>query len=177
MKSEEDLIRAMARGEEYALEILFERHYESLWKYLLVVLRNPGDSQEVINETFFRAFRYARSFQGEGPFAGWLFKIARNLCMDYLKKRKDRIITVPDYELPSGERIAAKDPSAEKVVEQMAGLKKEYCEVILLKDIAGYSMREIAGIMGKTVPAVKTLHHRAIKKLRGKMNLSRGVTE
>ena len=77
MWNEEELIEAVARGEEFALEILFEHHYSSLWKYILVILKNPDDTKEVINETFFRAFRQIRYFRKEGTFSAWLFRKPR----------------------------------------------------------------------------------------------------
>lgn len=159
MWNEEELIEAVARGEEFALEILFERHYSSLWKYILVILKNPDDAKEVINETFFRAFRQIRYFRKEGTFSAWLFRIARNLSLDYLKKRKF------NADLQAYNDVKP-DPMKEKILEKLEYIKTEYRDIIMLKDISGYTMQEISQIMGITVSAAKTLHHRAIKKLR-----------
>jgi RNA polymerase sigma-70 factor (ECF subfamily) len=166
MWNEDELIEAIARGEEFALEILFERHYEALWKYTLVILKNTDDTKEVINETFFRAFRQIRNFRKEGTFSAWLFRIARNLSIDYLKKRSNETEFTPDYCIAQ-----RSDPLKEKILEELEFLKAEYREIILLKDIAGYRIQEISQIMDITVSAAKTLHHRAIKKLRERVNL------
>jgi len=161
MWNEEELIEAIARGEEFALEILFEKHYTSLWKYTLVILKNPEDAEEVINETFFRAFRHVKNFEGKGAFGAWLFRIARNLSIDYLNKRNNRMELISIDEI-----IEKKLDEPENIIEKIETLKAEYREVILLKDIAGYTMEDISQIMNITVSGAKTLHHRAIKKLR-----------
>ncbi|MEQ8168168.1 MAG: RNA polymerase sigma factor [Candidatus Eremiobacterota bacterium] len=159
MWNEEELIEAVARGEEFALEILFEHHYSSLWKYILVILKNPDDAKEVINETFFRAFRQIRHFRKEGTFSAWLFRIARNLSLDYLKKRNF------NHELQTCNYVTD-DPLKERILEELEYIKQEYRDIIMLKDISGYTMQEISQIMCITVSAAKTLHHRAIKQLR-----------
>jgi len=168
MWNEDELIEAIARGEEFAMEILFERHYEALWKYTLVILKNTDDTKEVINETFFRAFRQIRNFRKEGAFSAWLFRIARNLSIDYLKKRHNELEFLTDQAVM--QRV---DPLKEKILEELEFLKSEYKEIILLKDIAGYRIQEISQIMDITISAAKTLHHRAIKKLRERVNLSK----
>jgi len=166
MWKDEELVEAVARGEEFALEILFEKHYEPLFKYTLVILKNRDDAKEVVNETFFRTFRYARNFRG-GSFSSWLFKIAKNLSIDYLNKRNKDIQSVAEIpELCKGESFAG---FKEKITEEMENLKPEYREILLLKDFAGYSIKEIAEITGKNPSAVKTMHHRAIKSLREKL--------
>lgn len=159
MWNEEELIEAVARGEEFALEILFEHHYSSLWKYILVILKNPDDTKEVINETFFRAFRQIRYFRKEGTFSAWLFRIARNMSIDYLKKRSSDVEFQPCNH-------AADNSLRERILEELEYIKTEYRDIIILKDISGYTMQEIAQMMNITVSAAKTLHHRAVKRLR-----------
>ena len=168
MFREDELLEAMARGEEFALEILFERHYEPVWKYAMTLLRDAEEAGEVVNETFFRIFTFAADFQGRGAFSAWLIRITRNLCFDYLRKRKTRLKVME--EVSSAPPVSAHcDPLWEKVACELDFLKDEYREIILLKDIAGYRIEEIAGILDKSVPAVKTLHHRAIGRLRERL--------
>ena len=171
MRTEEELVHAMARGEEYALEILFDRHYDSLWKYVLVILKNPDDTREVINDTFYRVFRYAGTFSFKGSFAGWLFRIAKNLCMDHLNRRNKSIQAIPSdnanqFSLLKSEDSTLANDMLDKILVKLENLKPEYRDIIILKDITGYSIKEIAAIMEKSVPAIKTLHHRALRKLR-----------
>jgi len=167
MWNEEELVEALARGEEFALEILFERHCGAVWKYILVILKSREDAKEVLNETFFRVFRYAANFSGRGSFSGWLFRIARNICMDRLRKRKSHIKLVSDIKKSVESKLSEHITDGDRLLEMMDKLKPEYRDIIILKEISGYSMREISVVMGKSVSAVKTLHHRAIKKLRG----------
>lgn len=174
MRNEEDLINALARGEEYALEILFERHYEPLWKYSLTILRNPHDAEEVVNDAFFRAYRYGRTFAGEGSFAGWLFRIARNLCMDCMKKRNAKIEAVPDIHCYDKRTVAPHNQDLRVINEALDNLKLEYSEVIILKDISGYSLGEISVIMNKSLSSVKSLHHRALKAMGNLLKEQRG---
>lgn len=173
MFSEEELIERMVRGEEFALELLFEKHYDAIWKYTLVILKNPDDAREVVNETFFRAFRYATGFQGKGSFGGWLLKIARNLCMDCLNKRK-KGFSLCSIDAISENRELSYQKDYDEFSDLLQGLKDEYREIIILKDIAGYTIKEIALILDKSISSVKTLHHRAVNKLRDKINPLRG---
>jgi len=169
MFNENDLVEAMARGEEFALELLFEKHYEPLWKYTLVILKNQDDAKEVVNETFFRAFRYASNFHGKGSLGGWLIKIAKNLCIDCLNKRKKQFHTDSIENIPDNPDTCNESQKS-RILEELSTLKEEYGEIIILKDIVGYSIKEISQILGKSNSAVKTLHHRAIKSLRKKLD-------
>lgn len=174
MRNEEDLINALARGEEYALEILFEKHYEPLWKYSLAILRNPYDAGEVVNDTFFRAYRYVRTFAGKGSFAGWLFRIARNLCLNCLKKRSNKIEAVLDIYRYDKRTIAPQNHDLQDIGEALNSLKLEYREVIILKDISGYSLGEISVIRNKSLSSVKSLHRRALKAMGKLLKEQRG---
>ncbi len=86
--SDEQLIEWVANGDASCLGTLFERYHTSVYQFCLRMTRNPGYAEDVTQEVFLRVLKKAGSFRHEGTFKGWLFNIARNITLDYLRKQK-----------------------------------------------------------------------------------------
>ena len=89
--SDEQLMGCVARGETEAIELLYERYAATIMGLAIKMLGEPVAAEEVVQETFWRVWRNADSFQAkQGRFSTWLFGIARNLCVDLWRKKKVR---------------------------------------------------------------------------------------
>ena len=158
-------------GDEGALVALFDRYLGRLYRFCAALLRSPEEAEEVVGEVFLQAFRHARDFRGEGTFAGWLFRIARNICLERLRTgRRLQIISLEELregELPSadGDRLLHL-----AVREAMAQLPPDYRLVLGMRDVEGLINPEAAAALGRSPAAAKSLHFRARQALRDKLS-------
>jgi len=167
---EEELIRAAQKGNRDAFARLYEAHVERVYRYLLRRLGETADAEDVTAEVFVRAMRALPSYRAKGrPFIAWLFRIAHNQAVNYLKKRARR------REMPLLETVAASDDPEEAALRQvmlsevsqaMQGLTDLQREVLTLRFGADLSITETAKAMKRSVEAVKFLQHSALRALR-----------
>lgn len=167
---EEDLIRAAQKGGRDAFARLYEVHVERVYRYLVGRLGQSADAEDVTAEVFVRAMRALPSYREKGrPFIAWLFRIAHNQAVNYLKKRARR------REVPLVETAAVSDDPEEAALRQvmlsevsqaMQGLTKLQREVVTLRFGSDLSINETAKAMNRSVEAVKFLQHSALRALR-----------
>lgn len=145
-------------------------------------LRRYGDVDDVLQETFFRAFRDLASFKYEAPgsFMSWLARIAGHVIADLArsqsrKKRQADFVAFRSASNPGGpepadsktpSRIFSEEEGLRRLLASLDSLPEDYREIILLVKIEGLSTGEAAERLGKSNPAVSLLLHRAIKRFR-----------
>ena len=172
-------VERVREGDGVALEFLFRRYAARVFGFAHALLRNREEAEEVVTDTFLRVFRFAPELRGEGTFQSWLLRIARNLCLDRL--RRPRILTLPLEDADGGllTPVDQMDRTALRfVVEQaMDRLPEEYRTALLLRDIQGFSAQEGAAVLGKSEPAFRSLHQRARKALRDELRKLEEVDE
>jgi RNA polymerase sigma-70 factor (ECF subfamily) len=130
------------------------------------------DGEDLVQETLAQAFYYLPSLKDESRLEPWLFRIAHNKCVDFLRReRRQREDTVPyDEERGPESEAESVDPAGEPVDDALAALvaalppKERAC--VLLKDVLDYPLAEIAGIVDSTLGGVKAALHRGRTKLR-----------
>src|SRR5262249_35171051 len=125
------------------------------------------DGEDVVQEALFQAYRRPETVDDSQPLAPWLFKIAHNRCIDYLRRRRVRRkaeaeATTPDFVSP----IDASGPALSRAVEHLVlRLPPKERACVLLKDVFDYSLEEIADLVGSTVGGVKAALNRGRRKL------------
>ncbi|MDW3219773.1 MAG: sigma-70 family RNA polymerase sigma factor [Acidimicrobiales bacterium] len=163
---------AARSGESTGFDTLYRRLAGPITAFART--RGAADPEGVCNETFLRAFRSIREFEGDGAaFRRWSFSICRNQLIDDHRRRQRR----PDEVLAEPPVIT--QPSAEDAaLEQLAGtdvgrilreLTDEQREVIVLRLVADLSLADTAEIVGRPVTAVKRLQARALKRLQSEI--------
>lgn len=181
-REEAELIRAAQRGDRAAFERLIRAYDRGVLRLALNLLRSVEDAQEVYQETFLRAFRSLSSFRADSNFQTWLYRIASNVCLDYLRKRKvrreappaeedergsDRLVNVAEQRPEADpERVLANRKLAERLEEALAGLTPRERMVFELRHYHGLRLKAIGTIMGASEEAAKTCLYRATQKLR-----------
>ena len=168
---EATLLQRCRGGDELAWEWLVRRCqgrvYGLAWHYL----GNAEDARDAAQEAFVRVYRQLGSFEGD-RFMAWLLRITRNLCVDQLRRHKTRPPledlradadddTAPPDAAPSPEQAWLTDGRRRVVYQALQRLSGANREVILLKDIQGLKLDEIAGMLGLPVGTVKSRAHRA----------------
>jgi len=144
-----------------AFERIYQRHVGDVYRYALVVLRNPQDAEDVTRTTFFNAYRSFCAGERPKPALNWLLSIAYEVCrMRGGYPRLDRIAA------------AGTGPTAADVRRALARLPLEQRAALALRKLEGRSNAEIAEILTITVEAVETLIFRARQALREELEAS-----
>lgn len=178
--NDHELIREILAGDQLAIQELHDRYVDRIFHYIYIQTNSYHDTEELLQDVFFKAARQLVRFEGKSSFKTWIFKIARNVVIDYYrKKNKERQSVVMDHD--KMENFTGKDDSAEdiylrnvhmnEVLETIDQLPSHYQTVLHLRFIEDFSIKETAEIMGKSTLAVKSMQHRARKVLFEQINL------
>jgi RNA polymerase sigma-70 factor (ECF subfamily) len=178
-----------ARTDPHAFGLLFDRHHDEIFKYILHRTANSELARDLTSETFFKALNKLWTFRWQNaPFSAWLYRIASNEVNGYYRKHKNHK-SVPLEEVmnnPGGpDREAAEELNkAEKEIQNnqlflelhqaVSRLKSRYQEVVTLRFFEGKQVKDIAQILNKSEGTVKSLLHRALKQLQDILDISQG---
>jgi RNA polymerase sigma-70 factor (ECF subfamily) len=152
------LVRAHVRGDRDAFGELVRRHRDRLWAVALRTLGDREDAADAVQEALLSAYRSADRFRGESAVTTWLHRIVVNSCLDRARRRQAR----PTVPLPEVERFrdpAAPDPETDTalaVQAALAQLPSEQRVPLVLLDMQGYSVAEIAQLLGVAEGTVKS---------------------
>lgn len=164
---EKRLTERFQSGEAEALSALFDMYVDRIFAYAHHILRNREDAEEVTSEAFLRAFQRIETYRGEAPFKGWLFGIARNLCLEKLRQPRLLLLEPEEAEGVSDRgQAAARIETALFVRQAIAELSEEYQTVLLLCDVEQWDAAETAFIMDRSLTSTKSLLYRARRALR-----------
>ena len=146
------------------------RHVPAVGRYLYSSGASASDVDDLVQETFFRAFRALDGWRGEASFRSWLFTIGGNLLRDEFRRHKGRrMLSLEDRDLPDHADPHADLAAAEiedRVREGLAGLPRLQREVFLLRVQEGSGYEEIAVALGTTPGAARVHYHHAVKRLK-----------
>lgn len=158
------LVRAAAAGDDRAFATLFHRHRRSVALQCLGILRDARDAEDAVQETFVRAYRSLARMRA-GSFEAWLREVARNVCIDELRRRRRRPAQVPLAVAGEAWRCGGAD---EEIVCGHADLEASLKRVaahhrvaLELRFVHDLSHREMAHVLGRSPVQVKSLIHRA----------------
>ncbi len=167
---EERLAARFQAGESEALSALFEMYVDRVFAYSKHLLGNREDAEEVTSEAFLRAFERAATFRGECPFRGWLFAIARNLCLDRLRQPKLLLMESEEIERSTDSGRSASQMETSIVVRKaVSELSEEHRIVLMLCDAEQWDASEVALMTDRTLAATKSILYRARRALRAKL--------
>lgn len=186
---DQKLMQKAKRGDHSAFAELVDKYRDKIYAYLYRMVGNREDALDLAQETFLRVFSNLRNFQVGQPFRPWLYRIATNLAIDHLRRRRPTIAL--DAPLVDGEPLrlelveqgpgpAEQHEQAELVAylaQKVAELPPNYRSVILLRHGHDLSYQEIADILQVPVSTVKTRLFRAREALRLKLSEERRLWE
>jgi RNA polymerase sigma-70 factor, ECF subfamily len=150
-------------------------HLDALYGFALYLSRRPVDAEDLVQETYLRAFRFAHRFQPGTHLRAWLFQILRNTFLTFYR-RETRELAVLDKDAVDGHDEAwdAEVPvvstsTAVDLERAIAALSEEFRSVLLLADLEGFSLGDIAEIMDTPVGTVKSRLFRARRLVRRRL--------
>lgn len=186
--SDEHLMEALDAGDDQALAALVERYQTDIFRFCLHYLKNVESAKEMAQETFLRIYTARSRFEVNRKFKPWMLCIARNLCLNDLKRRKMvQMETLEEYassaRSESGDVLKAPEDSPYEILlseernrfllEMLDSLSEEAREIVVLRYFQKLSAREIAEIVDSTEGAVRTRLHRILKQMRDSYALAR----
>jgi RNA polymerase sigma-70 factor, ECF subfamily len=178
-EEERQLVRLAQSGEEAAFEELIRRHQQRVFGLVSGILRRREDVEDVVQQVFLKVFVSLKRFDQRAAFSTWLYKISVNECWDYLRKKKvrpllyeadlseeqvsrlDGVVSADQPPASSSDRAEARD-LLERMMEK---LPEQDRELLVLKEVEGFSVQELAEILDLNVNTVKVRLFRARARL------------
>jgi len=172
--SDQFLIASSIAGDEQAFGTLYDKYVEDIYRFVVMRVRNTHQAQDVTAEVFLKAWQYVSSQKKYiKDFRALLYRIARNVVIDHYRSSQkemtafdeDGLEAVVDTSSDIVENIQHKD-DMRLVFQTLDQLSDDHKELIILRYAQDLSIKEIAGVQGKTNGAVRVALHRAIKQLK-----------
>lgn len=167
--SDSELVQLVKTGEAEPFDELVRRHSVKIHDLCYKILRNYDDARDIAQETFIKAYRKINKFHGRSQFSTWLYRIAVNNCLNYLKKQR------PTEEIYDEMMSDGKDDPVqryknkklrEKIYDAVAKLPTVQRAVFTLRTLEDMSYQEVSEILKKPISTIKVNHHLAVKNLR-----------
>ncbi len=180
-----DLVDRCKAGDQGAWTELVEATHREVYSLCLRILRDPDDAAEATQDAYLKAWRGLRGFRGEAMFTTWLYRVAANAAISK-QRRRARKWQFETGATDDDERIAASsDPEHEvevrleldQVEAALARLPEHYRSAVVLRDVYGFNIEELAGQLGISETAAKVRVHRGRKKLKAAVFPGRGEGE
>lgn len=168
--SDEELLKRVGTGDAEAFRQLYQNTDRTVYSFILSILKNPQDAEEVMQETYLKIWVSAASYQSQGKPLAWIFTIARNLC--YMKFRDQKRQADMGLDELSGEETGEVCLPLENMADAMVlkaaleVLREDERQIVLLHASAGLKHREIAADLNMPLATVLSKYNRAIKKLK-----------
>jgi RNA polymerase sigma-70 factor (ECF subfamily) len=176
--TDEELVARSIGGDTESFNELILRWERPIYALAYRTIGREEEARDVCQETFLRAFRALPGFRGQAKFSSWIYRIALNLCRDWMRKeRRAPLVQVPEDTDPM-ELAAAAEPSESidelvarrdltRIVERvMAQLPEEQRTAIVLKEYHGLTFQEIADLVGCPLSTVKTRLYQGLTVMR-----------
>lgn len=176
--TDEELVARTVAGDADSFNQLIKRWERPIYALAYRVIGREEDARDVCQETFLRAFRALPGFKGQAKFSSWLYRIALNLCRDWIRRqRRTPVVAAPEgvdiIELAaeqgpveSIEELVSRRQLSEWVASAMQELPEEQRTAIILKEYHGLTFQEIADLQGCPLSTVKTRLYQGLSVLR-----------
>jgi len=186
-RSDETLMQDYEKGDHLAFELLLKRHQSGIYNFLYRFLGQGENVDEAFQEVFLRVIRSTSSYTPSAKFSTWIYTIARNYCVDHVRKARFRKTVsfddgeegeekisladrVPDSKVDLDSQVLAQDLS-QKLEQALKKINPDQREVFLLREKADCSFDEISQIVGSSVNTVKSRMRYALMALREELSI------
>jgi len=173
------LVRRVQAGDEIAFREIVERYQAKVYSIIYGILRNRNDAEDIAQQVFAKVYFSVKNFDFRSSLLTWVYKITVNECYDYLRKKRVRkLVYESDFSQEDAERMAAAEPAVdgkvladERLAQQdlvmklLSKVSEEDRSLILLKEVEGHSVEELAQMTGMNENTIKVKLFRTRQKL------------
>jgi RNA polymerase sigma-70 factor (ECF subfamily) len=178
------LVQRVQRGDKKAFDLLVLKYQRKLMRLVSRLVHDQAEAEDIVQDSFIRAYRALPQFRGDAAFYTWLYRIGINTAKNYLAAQKNRPQTALENETEDGENrvqdllmsdnntpesILASKQIAATVNEAMAGLTEELRTAITLREVESLSYDEIAEVVGCPIGTVRSRIFRAREAIAAKL--------
>ena len=178
VQSDERMVMAYLAGDQEAFSFLVDRHMKHLYNFVLQLVSDRNAAEDIVQETFVKAWKHLSRFDQSKSFKTWIFAIAKNTAYDHLKRKKTLPFSL--FENEEGENVLENTPAEndhpEDILDReatkveleakLAALTPLYRTILKLHYQEDLSLHEISEILGEPYNTVKSRHQRALKNLK-----------
>lgn len=179
-EDEVELVRR-ARQDPEAFGCLYERYVVRIYRYFYYRTGNPQDAEDLTARTFYQALEHLPRYQERGlPFAAWLYRIAHNIGVNWLRDRRRRPVVALEHVAAragtEGDPVHSleEQEERERLLRVFYSLPPERQELLILKFVEGMTNAQIGAVLGRSEGAIKSLYHRTLLDLRERLEEGKG---
>jgi len=170
VQDEESLVRQAQEHDQEAFAQIYEEYFDKIYRYITLKIGDAVEAEDLTQQVFLNSLRSISSFRWKGkPFSAWLYRIAHNQVVDYLRKKKKVAVPLEETLVSGGDNpqmAAERKLDVEQVLAAARHLTDAQREVISLRFTSELSIAQVSEVMGKSQGAVKALQHSGIVALR-----------
>lgn len=187
--SDSELVKKTLAGNTASFGTLVERYKNRVYNIAYRMLNNPEDAEDIAQEVFISAYKSLHNFDTQKRFEPWICRIANNLCIDFLRRRKYQsvslnenggyldeeanVIQIPDKS-PGPHKLAENTELKEIMERTISELPPKYRIALMLRYIEDFTYSEIADALDMSVETIKTHIHRGREMLKKRLRLHLG---
>lgn len=141
---------------------IYDEYFDRVYYKILSSVKNSEDAEDIAQEVFISVYKNLSKFRADSKIYTWIYRIAINKTYDFFRKKKldlelnEEILNIEDGSDLNGKMI---------IQENLKKLNKEEKEILLLKDVYGYKLREIADLKNRNISTIKSIYYKALKNL------------
>ena len=176
---EADLVRRVQARDEIAFREIVDRYQSKVFSIIFGILRNRNDAEDIAQQVFAKIYFSIRSFDFRSSLLTWIYKITVNECYDYLRKKRVRkLVYESDFSEDDAQRMEASEPAVDGtvpidtrlaqrdlIIKLLGKLSEEDRSLMLLKEVEGHSVEELAQMTGLNENTIKVKLFRTRQKL------------
>jgi RNA polymerase sigma-70 factor, ECF subfamily len=173
------LVRRVQARDEMAFREIVERYQAKVFSIIYGILRNRNDAEDIAQQVFAKIYFSIRNFDFRSSLLTWIYKITVNECYDYLRKKRVRkLVYESDFSVEDAQRMEASDPAVDPktpvdvrlaqrdlIVKLLSKVSEQDRSLILLKEVNGHSVEELAAMTGLNENTIKVKLFRTRQKL------------
>jgi RNA polymerase sigma-70 factor (ECF subfamily) len=168
---ERALVHRAIERDTSAFAELYDKHVVRVYRHIYYLVNDSREAEDLTAQTFLKAWEAIDRYKERGaPFVAWLLRIGHNLTVSHLRSRRDHSeldeAFIDQKQNRNPEEALERSTEESNVREALLGLRDEQRQVIMLRFVEELDYREVAAMIGKSVPAVRVIQHRALGNLR-----------
>lgn len=166
--NDSELIQKVHSGNKEAAGIIIERYYADIYRFCLYMIQTEDDAYDITQETFLKFMKYGTSYK-HNNLKGYLLTIARNICFNYFRDKKEKVTAVEWKEIEKIPNYRDKLAEAEDIIflkNLLMELSQDMREVIILRIYEEMKFKDIAKIMGSSVSTTKSRFRLGVNQLK-----------